>query len=265
MARLAGLDLDSVAGSGVDGRVQAEDVIRALPESARRSTSPRVEQTGAREQESAVEARPAAAQGVRHENFEASRFSVRADCDAKPIVAMHQGLDGWLPEHTRITLFDLFLFLSAQALVRVPSLTASWRPQGTTSSGRIDLAFTVAVAGAVLTPVIRDAAAMRLSEIAESARRLTVIAQEGRLRPGYYSGGTFMISNLGMYGGTDYAVANPSHAAILAITASQNEHDAPSHVELTLSVDPRFADGIGAAKFLDELKLLVEEPRRALL
>ncbi len=228
MARLAGLDLDSIPGSGVDGRVQAEDVIRALPENARRSASPQAEQAGAREHDYVVEDRPAAAQGLRRATREAGRFSVRTDCDAQPIVAMRQGLDAWLPEKARVTLFDLFLFLSARALARVP--------------------------------------AKRLSEIAESTRRLTESAQARQLRPEDYSGDTFMVSNLGRCGGTDYAAAvSASHAAILAINAPQNEHEAPSRVELTLFVDPSVADRIAAAKFLEELKLLVEEPRRLLL
>lgn len=266
MARLAGLDLDSISGSGVDGRVQAEDVIRALPENARRSASPRAEPADARAQESVVEDRPAAAQGLRRANRKAERFSVRTDCDAQPIVAMRQGLDAWLPEKARITLFDLFLFLAARALARVPALNALWRRQGITGPGCIDLAFAVAVDGAMVTPVIRDAAAKRLSEIAELTRRLTESAHARQLRPDDYSGDTFMVSNLGMCGGTDYAAAvSASHAAILAINAPQNEHETPSRVALTLCVDPSVADGIAAAKFLNELKLLVEEPRRLLL
>jgi pyruvate dehydrogenase E2 component (dihydrolipoamide acetyltransferase) len=178
---------------------------------------------------------------------------------------MRRGLDAWLAGKARVTLLDLFLFLSARALARVPALNALWTPQGITRSGRIDLAFAVAVDGAMLTPVIRDAAPKRLSEIAESASRLTKSAQALKLRPEDCSGGTFMVSNLGMCGGTDHAAVGASHAAILAINAPQKEHPTPSHVELTLSVDPSVADGIAAAKFLDELKLLVEEPRRLLL
>jgi pyruvate dehydrogenase E2 component (dihydrolipoamide acetyltransferase) len=266
MARLAGLDLDSIPGSGVGGRVQAEDVIRALPENARRSASPQAEQAGAREHDYVVEDRPAAAQGLRRATREAERFSVRTDCDAQPIVAMRHGLDAWLPEKARVTLFDLFLFLSARALARVPALDALWSRQEITRSGRIDLAFAVAVDGAMVTPVIADAAAKRLSEIAESTRRLTESAQARQLRPEDYSGDAFMVSNLGRCGGTDDAAAvSASHAAILAINAPQNEHEAPSRVELTLFVDPSVADRIAAAKFLEELKLLVEEPRRLLL
>ena len=266
MARLAGLDLDSISGSGVDGRVQAEDVIRALPENARRSASPRAERADAREQDYPIEDRPAAAQGLRRANREAGRFSVRTDCDAQPIVAMRQGLDAWLPEKARVTLFDLFLFLSARALARVPALNALWTPEGFTRPGGIDLAFAVVVDDAMVTPVIRDAAAKRLSEIAESARRLTESAHARQLRPEACSGGTFLVSNLGMCGGTDYAAAvSASHDTILAINAPRNEHETPSRVALTLFVDPRVAGGIAAAKFLDELKLLVEEPRRLLL
>ena len=117
----------------------------------------------------------------------------------------------------------------------------------------------------MLTPVIRDAAANRLSEIAEAARRRTESARARQLRPEDYSGATFMVSNLGMCGGSDYATVCGSHAAILTIAGLQNEYDAPSDVGLTLSVDPDVVDGNAAAKFLDELKLLVEEPRRLLL
>ena len=168
----------------------------------------------------------------------------------------------------RITYTDLLVKLVAAALARHPAVNTSWRDGAITRHAEINIGLAVAVEDGLIVPVIHRADTLGLAAIA--ARREDVVArgQGGKLRPADIQGGTFTISNLGMFGVDAFnAIVNPPQAAILAVgriadrvVALDGQPAVQPTMMLTLSCDHRALDGARAARFLGDLADLVEEP-----
>jgi pyruvate dehydrogenase E2 component (dihydrolipoamide acetyltransferase) len=172
-----------------------------------------------------------------------------------------------------LSINDFFIRATALALRALPSANASWTEQDTLYHERVDIAVAVAVDGGLITPIIRDAANKGLESISKEMKNLVIRAKEGQLLPEEYQGGTFSISNLGMYGVKAFAaVINPPQAGILAIGAAlerpvvRNSSIAiATSVDCTLSCDHRVIDGAVGAKLLNTIKGLMENPLTMLL
>ena len=168
----------------------------------------------------------------------------------------------------RITYTDLLVKLVAAALARHPAVNASWRDGAITRHAEINIGLAVAVEDGLIVPVIHRADTLGLAAIA--ARREDVVSrgQGGKLRPADIQGGTFTISNLGMFGVDAFnAIVNPPQAAILAVgriadrvVALDGQPAVQPTMMLTLSCDHRALDGARAARFLGDLADLIEEP-----
>jgi pyruvate dehydrogenase E2 component (dihydrolipoamide acetyltransferase) len=167
-----------------------------------------------------------------------------------------------------VTVTDLLVKLSAEALRRHPRVNASWRDGTVVASPDVNVGIAVATADGLVVPVIHAADRLSLAELAESRAALVAAARDGRLRPDDVSGGTFTVSNLGMYGVDAFlAVLNPPQAAILAVGRIVERivpRDGAPAVRpttvLSISFDHRVVDGARGAEFLDTLASLVEEP-----
>lgn len=282
MARQAGIDLGSITGSGPDGRVLADDVRAAVGPapsvlSARPIDHPSVDGDtdlhGGFEPEfdiqTPVNMRRVIAERLAKSKREAPHFYMSLDCGADALV----DLKDTLAESAQVSLNDLILKITATALKRVPALNAAWSDAGIRYFRSVDLAVAVAIEGGLITPVIRGADKKRVTEIAEEMRDLVTRARAGQLSREEYQGGTFTVSNMGMYGvGHFTAVINPPQAAILAVGAVSERPVAENGVVSTarlmtcsLSVDHRVTDGVAAAEFLQTFKRLAEDPRLLLL
>jgi pyruvate dehydrogenase E2 component (dihydrolipoamide acetyltransferase) len=183
-------------------------------------------------------------------------------------------LDGWRDAVRRragyegVTHTDLLVKIAAAALVEHPRVNASWQDGGLTASDRVNVGIAVATDDALVVPVLHDADGLELRQIAERRADLVARARERKLRLEDLEGGTFTISNLGMFGIDSFgAVVNTPQAAILAVGRIADRVVAvdgapavrPTFV-LTLSLDHRAIDGAMGARFLDTLVSLVEEP-----
>jgi pyruvate dehydrogenase E2 component (dihydrolipoamide acetyltransferase) len=163
---------------------------------------------------------------------------------------------------------DLVIKAAAQALRRVPELNVAFAEDALIKHHRVHIGIAVATERGLIVPVLRDADRKPISEISREARDLAQRAQQGKLQPPDYSGGTFTVSNLGMFGVEQFnAVINPPEAGILAVgTISrepaeyQGQIVLRDHMRLTLSVDHRATDGATGARYLQELKKLLEKP-----
>ena len=282
MARQAGIDLGSITGSGPDGRVLADDV-RAAVGPAPSVLSARPIETlsvdgdtdlhGGFEPEFDIQTpdnmRRVIAERLAKSKREAPHFYMSLDCGADALV----DLKDTLAESAKVSLNDLILKITATTLKRVPALNAAWSDAGIRYFRSVDLAVAVAIEGGLITPVIRGADNKRVTEIAEEMRDLVSRARTGQLSREEYQGGTFTVSNMGMYGvGHFTAVINPPQAAILAVGAVSERPVAENGVVSTarlmtcsLSVDHRVTDGVAAAEFLQTFKRLAEDPRLLLL
>ena len=201
-------------------------------------------------------------------------YYMSSECQADALLAMRRDLNAALPEPARLSVNDLILGFTAHCLARHPALNAAWGGDGIVTFEHVNLAVAVAVDGGLVTPVLRHAEALSLRQIHAQMQQLMDAARRRALPREAFAGGTFTVSNLGMYPVSQFAaIVNPPQAAILAVAAAQrrvvavdDERSAVRRVmTLTLSVDHRVADGVAGAEFLADLRALIEEPRRALL
>ena len=290
-ARERGVDLEEVAGSGPRGRVVLADVDRApAQQPARRANgapAPAVQAPAAaparrrrRALPPVVELRDetlplspmrkAIARNLAAAKPGAPHFYLEASVDARRLVALRGELEEL--ERGPVSLNDLIVKAAAEALTRHPEVNAAWGADAIVRRGSVDVGVAVALDDGLVTPVIRSADAKDVFEIAAEIRDLADRAREKRLRPEEYQGGSFTISNLGMFGiEAFYAVINPPEAAILAVGAVQKVpwvDDASGglvameRVRLGLSCDHRVVDGATGARFLQTLRLVLESPVR---
>ena len=169
----------------------------------------------------------------------------------------------------RLSINDFVMKACAQALRTFPKLNSWWTADGIELHQRVDLAMAVALEDGLITPVIRNAAERTLSAISTEARELAARARSGKLRPDEYQGGTFTVSNMGMYGVESFtAIINPPSVSIVAVSAvaRRPDFDAAGDVvprsvlKLTVGSDHRVVNGAENARYLAEVKRLLEYP-----
>jgi pyruvate dehydrogenase E2 component (dihydrolipoamide acetyltransferase) len=209
------------------------------------------------------------------ESAAAPHFYLTSVVDAQPLLALRSELNTQLAGATgapRISVTDLLVCACAIALRAHPGVNSSWAGDHLVQRGQVNIGLAVALPDGLIVPVIRDADRKGVRAIASEAHALSDRARAGKLTLEEFSGGTFTISNLGMYGVDHFtAVINPPEAAILAVGAARDEpvvRDgelvAGTTMKLTLTIDHRVLDGAAAAAFLRDLVGLLEQPLRIL-
>ncbi|MDX1578658.1 MAG: dihydrolipoamide acetyltransferase family protein, partial [Gemmatimonadota bacterium] len=176
-------------------------------------------------------------------------------------------------EGGKIGVNDLLLKATAEALVRHPNCNASWEENEIRYHGSVDLGIAVAVDGGLITPVLREADRKGLRQISTQARDLIARAREKKLQPEEYQGGTFSVSNLGMFDIDQFtAIINPPEAGILAIGQTvekpvvvDGEVVVRKRMRVTMSCDHRVIDGASGAEFLGTFKAMLENPLEMIL
>ena len=198
-------------------------------------------------------------------------FSLTSVVDTERLLAFRAEVNAALADASgKVSVTDLLVRACAVALRAHPQVNSSWGGDTIVRHRRIHIGVAVATDAGLIVPVIRDADRKTVREVAAAARSLAERAHAGTLAPSDFSGGTFTISNLGMYAVDHFtAIINPPEAAILAVGAAtptpvvrDGEVVVHSILKLTLSVDHRVVDGAPAAAFLRELKNIVQEPLR---
>jgi pyruvate dehydrogenase E2 component (dihydrolipoamide acetyltransferase) len=199
---------------------------------------------------------------------EAPHFYLTVVADAGELLAFRAQLNERRVANVKISVTDLLTKACAVALAAHPEINVSWDQTRILRHRRVNIGVAVAIDDGLIVPVIRDADHKTLTEISREARDLTVRARARRLTPDELSGGTFTVSNLGMYGIRQFtAVINPPQAAILAVgeavrqpVVRGDQVTVGTAMALTLSIDHRAVDGAVAAAFLTALRELIEEP-----
>jgi pyruvate dehydrogenase E2 component (dihydrolipoamide acetyltransferase) len=291
LARDAGLDLSQVLGSGPRARIQKSDVEAALSHRATAPAGPRLSPAVAGY---ALPAGPAAdavrglyadrphhlvpLDGMRRtvaaRLTEAKQtiphFYLRLDVCLDPLNAVRNQLNTELaPRGIKVSVNDFIIRACARALTDVPEANAVWAVDAILRLETCDIAVAVAVEGGLFVPVLRDAQTTSLTELSAEMKALAARARDRKLAPADYSGGSFAISNLGMFGikGFD-AIINPPQAAILAVGAASlrpvirpdRSVEAATMMSLTLSVDHRVIDGALGASLIQSIKTHLESP-----
>ncbi|MEC9044086.1 MAG: pyruvate dehydrogenase complex dihydrolipoamide acetyltransferase [Pseudomonadota bacterium] len=279
MAEHAGLDLTKISGSGPNGRIIKADIDQVLSQDnalklppVSTVTSPSIEPSAQYDAIPNNSMRKVIASRLTESKQAAPHFYMTVDCNVDALKQVRMELNEKV-EGTKISINDLIIRASAIALKQVPEANASWTEEATLVYKTIDISVAVAIEGGLITPIIRDAGAKGVKEISVKMKDLANRAREGKLMPEEYQGGTFSISNLGMYGVKEFsAVINPPQGAILAIGAAEERPiikdgavAAATLMTCTLSVDHRVVDGAVGARFLSAFKRLIEDPLTMLL
>jgi pyruvate dehydrogenase E2 component (dihydrolipoamide acetyltransferase) len=256
IAREKGLDLGALKGTGPNGAVLAEDVMRAAD--AKRPAGQVVPLTAMRR---------VIAERMTHSKQTAPHFYLNVNVDMTG-VEKHRARSKEQGAKIGPSINDWILWACAQALKDFPSLNSTVTDQGVRLFPDINIGLAVAVEDGLVVPVIRNADRLSLLQLAQQSRELAEKAQHKKLLPADYEGGTFTVSNLGMFGVESFvAIINPPQCAILAVgrvaprVVPDGEKIAVrSMMTMTLSADHRIVDGVIGAKFLQEVKRSLENP-----
>jgi len=177
------------------------------------------------------------------------------------------------PSPVKVSFNDLIIKAVARSLVKMPQVNVSFAEDKLLQKKSVHIGMAVALEQGLIVPVIHNADRISILDIARESQRLAEAARTGKLRPEEFSGGTFTVSNLGMFDVESFtAVINPPESAILAIgsitptpVVSDGQVVVRDRMKVTLSSDHRAIDGATAARFLQEVKRLLEEPFGLLL
>jgi pyruvate dehydrogenase E2 component (dihydrolipoamide acetyltransferase) len=201
-------------------------------------------------------------------------FFLRVTVDMTRVLEARKVVNDLLEkEGIRISINDFLLKATGQALVRHPEVNAYWNGDSIRRFRRVHLGVAVAVEDGLITPVVRDVARKGVLQISQEVRELAARGKEKRLLPEEYSGSTFSVSNLGMFGIHEFTgVINPPEAGILAVGAVEDtpvvqdgEVVIRPLMRVTMSCDHRVIDGATGARFLQTLKRMLETPASLVL
>jgi pyruvate dehydrogenase E2 component (dihydrolipoamide acetyltransferase) len=274
LARELGVDLQQVEGTGPGGRIQSEDVRRAA-EALRAGVSPEALEAPARpairRRVPLVGMRRIIAERMSRSVREAPQFTVSIDVEMGRAMAIVEDLAAWAEREggPRVTLTALLVKACAWALRRHPALNATLEGEEILEWEDVNIGVAVAVPEGLVVPVIPEADRRGVWEIARMLEEKVGRAREGRLRPEDVQGGTFTLSNLGMYGIDRFtAILNPPQAGILAVgrvakrpvVGEGDEVVVRPVATLTLTADHRVIDGAQAAQFMETLRAVLERP-----
>lgn len=299
MAEQAGLDLRQLKGSGPKGRIVKADVEAALagkplekaaarpaevaPPTAAPAPAAAPAGPGAKEladllglkyrQESLTNMRRTIARRLSEAKQQVPHFYLTVDCEIDALLELRKQLNERTGGEVKISVNDFVIRAAALALKQVPEANASFDESGLLFYEQADISVAVATPAGLITPIVKQAENKGLATIAREMKDLASRAREGKLKPEEYQGGTFSVSNLGMYGVRHFqAIINPPQGCILAVGAGEQRPvvkkgslSIATVMSCTLSVDHRVVDGAVGAEFIAAFKKLIEDPITMLL
>ena len=296
IAQQKGIDLEALKGSGPRGRIVKADVETARP-GAKPAAAPvtRAEQSTAATT-TGIAPLPDARAFFKPDDYEEiphnsmrkaiarrltsaktliPHFYLTVDCRIDTLMATRARLNETAPKENgfKLSVNDFVVKACALALMRVPGVNASWTDTAVLRHKHADVGVAVALDFGLITPIVFRAEEKGLAVISNEVKVLAERARAKKLKPAEFEGGSFAISNLGMFGIKDFtAVINPPHAAILAVGAGEkravavgDKVEIATVMTVTMSCDHRVIDGATGARFLQVFKQFIEEPASMLL
>src|SRR5688572_29639259 len=274
LASERGLDLQNVRGSGPGGRIIKRDIeaavaggVAAQPAAAAGAQAPAPAREGDFNDVPLTQMRKTIARRLSESLGPIPTFYLTAEFDMDRVAEMRTAMVE-MGDEFKVSVNDIVMKAVATALALHPEVNAHWLGDRIRYFNRVHLGMAVAVEDGLITPVVFDADRKRMSEISREARELAKRARERRLKPDEYTGATFSVSNLGMFGIEHFtAIINPPETGILAIGAVEKkpvsvngELVARQRMRVTMSCDHRVIDGATGARFLQTLRRMLENP-----
>jgi pyruvate dehydrogenase E2 component (dihydrolipoamide acetyltransferase) len=267
--------LDGITGSGPHGRILRRDVDAAAIAPIAQTTAA---QAGAIQQDDSYlvansQIRKTIASRLQDSKQQAPHFYLTVDCVIDSLLEARKALNARAAEGIKISVNDMIISAAAMALIAVPEANASWEGENTRLFRHADIAMAVAIDGGLITPIVWAAEQKGLAALSQVTADLAARARDGKLSASEYTGGSFTISNLGMFGVREFAaVINPPHGGILAVGAGEQRPividgnlAVATLMSVTLSADHRAVDGAVGARWLQAFKGFVENPVTMLL
>ena len=286
LARENNLDLTLISGSGPEGRVIKRDIERVLANPATNLNTSSTETQNTTElpdpklffSEDEFSLEPISpmlqsiAKRLTAAKSEIPHYYVSINCHVDEAEKIRARINAALKEKDiseKLTLNDFIIKAAAEALIQVPEVNVAFAGDHVMRFHNADISVAVALpGGGLITPIVKKAHKKSVREIASEVKELAARASEMRLKPEEYEGGTFSVSNLGMFGISDFtAVINPPQSAILAIGGTEEKYfpgtsgpEIKKVLRVTLSSDHRVINGAEAAKFVATFKSIIEQP-----
>lgn len=266
------LNLSSVTGSGPHGRIVRADVEHAASQPALKpSLAPSTLLSGYEPAYDVINPsniRKVIARRLVEAKQTIPHFYVTVDCEIDALLKAREQINARSDGAYKLSVNDFIIKACGLALTHVPEANSSWIDDQVYQYKSADVAVAVAIEGGLITPVVREAEKKGLVEISKEMKDLAARAKEGKLKPQEFQGGTFSLSNMGMYGVREFsAIINPPQGCILAVGAGDVRPVVKSGLlttatmmTCTLSVDHRVVDGAMGARFLKVFKDLIENP-----
>ncbi len=279
------LDLTALTGSGPHGRIIKRDVEGAAPGAAKAPASAGGAATSAARQVQSLAQmgipdgsydlipldgmRKTVARRLTDSFRDVPHFPLTIDLEIDALLAGRTKINAMLEKQgVKVSVNDLVIKAAAIALTQVPEANASYSPEGIAMHHHADIAMAVAIDGGLITPIIRAAETKGLSTIATEAKDLAARARTRKLKPEEFQGGTFSVSNLGMFGIKAFSsILNEPQGAILSVGAGEQrpvvkngQLAVATVMTVTLTCDHRVVDGAIGARWLQAFKILIEDP-----
>ena len=287
MAAQSGLDLARISGSGPRGRIVKSDIEAAIAGGAAAAAPAAAATAAATAAPAAVPAAPGddfvleklssmrkiIARRMTESKQQAPHFYLTVDCEIDDLLALRKKLNDKADGAYKLSVNDLVIKAAAVALMKVPDANVGYSEEGLRRYKNADISVAVASKKGLITPIIRNANGKGLEAISTEMRELAQKANDGKLVPEDYQGGSFSISNLGMFGIKQFdAVINMPQGCILAVGAGEQRPVVKDGalaiatvMSVTVSVDHRAVDGAVGAQFLAAFKGLIQDPMTMLL
>ncbi|NHC61464.1 pyruvate dehydrogenase complex dihydrolipoamide acetyltransferase [Paenalcaligenes suwonensis] len=277
LAQEAGLNLSTLHGSGPHGRIIKNDVLKAQAQQPATVATTAAPAAAPVASNAAYTAQPHSAmrrtiaRRLTESKSTVPHFYLQAECRVDALLALRAQINQTASQ--KVSVNDLIVKAVAVTLQAMPEMNVSWTDEALLQYHDVDISVAVSTDSGLITPVVRNANNMSLSALSQNVRQLAERARDGKLQPNEYQGGSFTISNLGMYGVQNFAaIINPPQAAILAVGAAERRVIAEGDdmviaqmLSMTLSVDHRAIDGALAARWLARFKETLEAPLSILI
>lgn len=272
LAKQKDIDLSLIAGSGPNGRILKFDIQSLNDRKDDIVINNSIDIKKFEIVKNSMMRKTIADRLVKSKN-EAPHFYLSIDCNIDELLKIRSSINSKSNDKYKISVNDMIIKAASASLLKVPQANASWESENTKYYNTTDISVAVAIEGGLITPIIKDVQLKGLKDISDDMKILAAKAKEGKLLPEEYIGGSFSISNLGMYGIKEFsAVINPPQGAILAVGSGEkraiviNDNiTIATMMTVTLSCDHRVVDGAVGAEYLSVFKEYIEDPSLMLL
>ena len=280
-----GIDLSQIqAGSGMDGMITSKDVESFKPAAAAAAAPPPMAAaplttfptlTGPVTDIEASNVRKVIAKRLQQSKQTVPHYYLTVECNMEKVVKLRKEINtSYEKEGVKLSVNDFIIKAAALSCKRVPACNSAWMDSFIRQHNTVDMSVAVDTGNGLITPIVKGAESKGLAEISDTVKELATRAKAGKLQPQEFQGGTFTISNLGMFGINQFtAIINPPQACILAVGGTEKKVVAGADggpvvanmMRVTMSCDHRVVDGAVGAQWLQHFKKFMENPQSMLL